>query len=148
MRLHFHFSLSCTGEGNGSPLQCSCLESPRDGDTWWAAVCGVAQGRTRLNRLRSSSRNSQAGEILRSTALVDHYYFPFGFSHSSDFQICLHVGITREAYRNARVASPLPSPSPHDCALGGLGCGLGIENFKDAQIQMCCQLQETRSYTF
>ena len=53
-RLHFHFSLSCIGEGNGNPLQCSCLENPRDGGAWWAAVCGVAQSRTRLKR-RSSS---------------------------------------------------------------------------------------------
>ena len=42
-RLHFHFSLSCIGEGNGNPLQCSCLENPRDGASWWAAVYGVAQ---------------------------------------------------------------------------------------------------------
>ena len=48
-RLHFHFSLSCIGEGNGNPLQCSCLENPRDGEAWWAAVYGVAQSRTRLN---------------------------------------------------------------------------------------------------
>ena len=54
-RLHFHFSLSCIGEGNGNPLQCSCLENPRDGRTWWAAVYGVAQSRTRLKRLSSSS---------------------------------------------------------------------------------------------
>ena len=54
-RLHFHFSLSCVGEGNGHPLQCSCLENPRDGGAWWAAVYGVAQGRTRLKRLSSSS---------------------------------------------------------------------------------------------
>ena len=47
-QLHFHFSLSCTGEGNGNPLQCSCLENPRDGGAWWAAVYGVAQNRTRL----------------------------------------------------------------------------------------------------
>ena len=46
--LHFHFSLSCTGEGNGNPLQCSCLENPRDGGAWWTAVYGVAQSRTRL----------------------------------------------------------------------------------------------------
>ena len=45
-RLHFHFSLSCTGEGNGNPLQCSRLENPRDGGAWWAAVYGVAQSRT------------------------------------------------------------------------------------------------------
>ena len=55
-RLHFHFSLSCIGEGNGNPLQCSCLENPRDGGTWWAAVYGVTQSRTRLKRLSSSSR--------------------------------------------------------------------------------------------
>ena len=52
-RLHFHFSLSCTGEGNGNPLQCSCLENPRDGGAWWAADYGVAQSRTRLKRLSS-----------------------------------------------------------------------------------------------
>ena len=47
-RLHFHFSPLCTGEGNGNPLQCSCLENPRVGGAWWAAISGVAQSRTRL----------------------------------------------------------------------------------------------------
>ena len=54
-RLHFHFPLSCIGEGNGNPLQCSCLENPRDEGAWWAAVCGVAQSQTRLKLLSSSS---------------------------------------------------------------------------------------------
>ena len=54
-RLHFHFSLSRSGERNGNPLQCSCLENPRDGGARWAAVYGVAQSRTRLKRLSSSS---------------------------------------------------------------------------------------------
>ena len=54
-RLHFPFSLSCIGEGNGNPLQCSCLENPRDRGAWWAAVYGVAQSRTRLKRFSSSS---------------------------------------------------------------------------------------------
>ena len=54
-RLHFHFSLSCTGEENGNPFQCSCLENPRDRGAWWAAVYGVTQSRTRLKRLSSSS---------------------------------------------------------------------------------------------
>ena len=54
-RLHFHFSLSCIGEGNGNPLQCSCLENPRDGGAWWAATYGVAQSQTRLKRLSSMS---------------------------------------------------------------------------------------------
>ena len=56
--LHFHFSLSCIGEGNGNPLQCSCLENPRDGGAWWAAVYGVAQSRTRLKQLSSSGRSN------------------------------------------------------------------------------------------
>ena len=47
-QLHFHFSLSCIGEGNGNPLQYSCLENPRDGGAWWAAVYGVTQSRKRL----------------------------------------------------------------------------------------------------
>ena len=54
-RLPFHFSLSCIGEGNGNPLQCFCLENPRDGGAWWAAVYGVAQSQTRLTWLSSSS---------------------------------------------------------------------------------------------
>ena len=54
-RLHFHFSPSCFGEGNGNPLQRSCLEDPRDGGAWWAAIYGVAQSRTRLKQLSSSS---------------------------------------------------------------------------------------------
>ena len=57
-RLHFHFSLSCIGEGNGNPLQYSCLENPRDREAWWAALYGVAQSRTRLKRLSSSSSRS------------------------------------------------------------------------------------------
>ena len=54
-RLHFHFSLSCIGEGNGNRLQCSCLTNPRDVGAWWAAIYGVAQGWTQLKRLSSSS---------------------------------------------------------------------------------------------
>ena len=57
-RLHFHFSLSCIGERNGNPLQCSCLENPRDGGAWWAAIYGVAQSQTRLKQLSSSTSSS------------------------------------------------------------------------------------------
>ena len=57
-RLHFPFSPSCIGEGNGNPLQCSCLENPRDGGAWWAAIYEVAQSRTRLKRLSSSSSHT------------------------------------------------------------------------------------------
>ena len=64
-RLHFHFSLSCIGEGNGNPLQCSCLENPRDGGAWCTAIYGVAQSRTQLKRL-SSSTSSMLGSSPNS----------------------------------------------------------------------------------
>ena len=73
-QLHFHFSLSCIGEGNGNPLQCSCQENPRDGEAWWAAIYGVTQSRTRLKRL--SSRNNQF--------LI---MFILNYKHKNDFQI-------------------------------------------------------------
>ena len=66
-RLHFHFSLSCIREGNGNPLQCSCLENPRDRGAWWAAVYGVAQSRTRLMRLSSSSSRTYLQNRSRLT---------------------------------------------------------------------------------
>ena len=72
-RLHFHFSLSCIGEGNGNLLQCSCLENPRDGGAWWAAVYGVAQSRTRLKQLSSSSSNIGLAiheNLLRYTLMI------------------------------------------------------------------------------
>ena len=65
-RLHFPFSLSCIGEGNGNPLQRSCLENPRDGGAWWAAISGVAQSRTWLKRLSSSSSNIHSAVLKPS----------------------------------------------------------------------------------
>ena len=64
-QLHFYFSLSCIGEGNGNPLQCSCLENPRDGGAWWAAVCGVAQ-----KRLSSSSSSRYRGLTVHEMILL------------------------------------------------------------------------------
>ena len=66
-RLHFHFSFSSIGEGNGNPLQCSCLENPRDGGTWWAAIYGVAQSRTRLKQLSSSSSSRDCKQGIQLT---------------------------------------------------------------------------------
>ena len=63
----FHFSLSCIGEGNGNPLQCSCLENPRDGGAWWAAVYGVTQSQTRLKR-PSKQQQQRQGRILLTWA--------------------------------------------------------------------------------
>ena len=67
-RLHFHFSLSCIGEGNDNPLQCSCLENPRDGGAWWAAIYGVARSQTRLKRLskQASKQETEMGENMYS----------------------------------------------------------------------------------
>ena len=89
-RLHFHFSLSCIGEGNGNPLQCSCLENPRVGGAWWAAVSGVAQSRTRLKWLSSSSSSL----TLATPCSVAH-------------QAPLSIGFSRQEYW-----SRLPFPSP------------------------------------
>ena len=63
-QLHFHFSLSCIGEGIGNPLQCSCLENPRDGGAWWAAVYGVSQSRAQLKWLSSSTAKQHAGHTF------------------------------------------------------------------------------------
>ena len=68
--LHFHFSLSCIGEGNGNPLQCSCLENPRDRGVWWAAIYGVKQSRTQLKWLSSSSSSSHWWSSARSEVHV------------------------------------------------------------------------------
>ena len=69
-RLPFHFSLSCIGEGNGNPLQCSCLENPRDGGAWWAGVYGVAQSQTRLKRLISSNSTMEKSKVIRIKRMI------------------------------------------------------------------------------
>ena len=74
-QLAFHFSPSCIGEGNGSPLQCSCLENPRDGGAWWTAVYGVAQSRTRLKRLSSSSSSRWSQSIFCGVLTYWKVYF-------------------------------------------------------------------------
>ena len=72
-RLYFHFSLLCIGEGNGNPLQCSCLENPRDAGAWWAAVYGVTQSRTRLKWLSSSSSSSSSIGNNRESQIISNY---------------------------------------------------------------------------
>ena len=81
-RLHFHFSLSCIGEGNGSPLQRSCLENPRDGGASWAAIYGVTQSRTRLKQL------SLAGSFPMSQVYIkwpEYWCFSFSISPSNEY---------------------------------------------------------------
>ena len=99
-RLHFHFSLSRVGEGNGNPLQCTCLENPRDGGAWWAAVDGVAQSWTRLKQLSSSSLNilghcPSLGSECKLT-----------FSNPVDtcvFQICWHINFLNNPQRKFHI---------------------------------------------
>ena len=86
-RLHFHFSLSCIGEGNGNPLRCFCLENPRDGGAWWAAVYGVAQSQTWLKWL-SSSRSLWTW--TQHSVLVLNYNFSLLLNWG-----CLHACSTR-----------------------------------------------------
>ena len=70
-RLHFHFSLSCIGEGNGNPLQCSWLENPRDGGAWWAAIYGVVQSRTWLKWLSRVPEElwTEVSDIVQETGI-------------------------------------------------------------------------------
>jgi len=62
--LHFHFSFSCIAEGNGNPLQCSCLQNPRDGEAWWAAIYEVAQSRTWLKWLSKQQQQQQQQRLI------------------------------------------------------------------------------------
>ena len=75
--LPFHFSLSFIGEGNGNPLQCSCLENPRDGGAWWAAVYGVTQSRTRLKQLTSSSSKIKSDAVSTVSPSISHEVMGF-----------------------------------------------------------------------
>ena len=104
-QLHFHFSLSRTGEGNGNPLQCSCLESPRDGGAWWAAVYGVAQSQTGLKWRSSSSSSSSMVQrnllktILENNIKIIHIY------------VCVYVCVCAQ--------SRLTPCDPKDCSPQG-----------------------------
>ena len=101
-QLHFHFLLSCIGEGNGNPLQCSCLENPRDAGAWWAAVYGVTQSRTGLKWLSSSAVYAVSlywFSILCIVVIVNPQLliypscpFPFG-NHMFVFYVCESIPI-------------------------------------------------------
>ena len=115
---------SCIGEGNGNPLQCSCLENPRDRGAWWAAVYGVAQSRTRLKRLSSSSSNmaSEVSTLFGSCLVV---YLSFSHptlsnvdsSNLSFFKLLKYLifylafAHCRPSSRNSPFVHHLPSPS-------------------------------------
>ena len=111
-RLPFHFSLSCIGGGNGNPLQCSCLENPRDRGAWWAAIYGVAQSWTRLKWLSSSSNC-----MCMHTCLLSHFS-PVQLCNAMDWsppQAPLSMGFSRQEYWGG-----LPFPSPEDLPDSGI----------------------------
>jgi len=101
-RLHFDFSLPCIGEGNGNPLQYSCLENPRDGVPWWAAVYGVAQSRTQLKRLSSSSNIPILGASL--AAMQETQVQPLGQEDPLEKGMATHSSIL--TWRIPRLEKP------------------------------------------
>ena len=108
---HFPFSLSCIGEGNGNPLQCSCLENPRDGGAWWAAIYGAAQSRTRLKRLGGSSSSSGISiPIMADFKLPRWHHWTWNWE-----------GMFRILLRLIRVSSNTPLPL-RDCQVSVLPC--------------------------
>ena len=87
-RLHFHFSLSCIGEGNGNPLQCSCLENPRVGGAWWAAVYGVAQSWSWLKQLSSSSMDLTFQFHMQYFSLQHRTLLPSPITSTTGYCFC------------------------------------------------------------
>ena len=134
-RLHFHFSVSCIGEGNGNPLQCSSLENPRDVGAWWAAVYGVAQSRTRLKRLSSSSSiptyilyqwvSKCFQQIFKITLMEVRKSYPF-----ARLEISLCNGFTLVS--SMQTVTEVAEFMQHELAEGGLIIKLPILN------KYCC----------
>ena len=106
-RLHFHVSLSCIGGGNGNPVQCSCLENPRDGGAWWAAAYGVAQSRTWLKWFSSSSNSSRLWECetLRGLGLATNNVETKGSHWDSQVLVALVLRKSMYDFWNSQVVS-------------------------------------------
>ena len=97
-RLHFQFSLSCIGEGNGNTLPCSCLENPRDGEAWCAAIYGVAQSRTWLKRLSSSTSSFHLCLMNNYAYLILNIYTDGEGNGNPLHYSCLENSMDREAW--------------------------------------------------
>jgi len=113
--LHFYFSLSCIGEGNGNTLQCSCLENPRDGGAWWAAVYGVAQSWTRLKRLSSSNSSSSILSSLSTffdTSFVLIIWGEYIFKHTNSEAKLVGLNPDSTCVRTLGLCMSVSLPSP------------------------------------
>ena len=110
--LHFHFSLLCTGEGNGNPLQCSCLENPRDRGACWAAACGVAQSRTRLEWLSSKTAKPERlpKDILNPQTPETYYWTLCCPSETRPSLINQNTGISSPTMKILQVTLTQPHP--------------------------------------
>ena len=120
-RLHFHFSLSCIGEGNGNPLQCSCLENPRDRGAWWAAEYGIVQSRTQLKWLSSSSMMCVDMKKLYYSQYTESFHLQFSSVESlscvwlftipwtTERQACLSITNSQSAPKLMTIESVMPS---------------------------------------
>ena len=114
-RLHFHFCLSCIGEGNGNPLQCSCLENPKDSGAWWAAVYRVAQSRTRLKRLSISISICDAMDFSDKNTVVGCHFLLQGNLSDPGFEPTSPAAAAVKSFQSCptlRLWSGLPFPSP------------------------------------
>ena len=107
--LHFHFSLSCIGEGNGNPLQCSCLENPRNGGAWWAAVHGVAKSQTRLRDFTFTLLITCFSCIL--ACILDWTWVPIPLKHVAGFiRLFTQVKFLTDRYFNYTVCHHIYRP--------------------------------------
>ena len=108
-QLHFHFSLSCIGEGNGNPLQCCCLENLRDNRAWWAAVYGVTQSWTRLKRLSSCSVN----EVQRACSIeIDSLKVVQCHANVNNYYLLHRVSLVAQMVNNPPAMREIKVPSP------------------------------------
>ena len=124
-RLHFHFSLSCIGEGNGNPLQCSCLENPRYRGAWWTTVYGVAQSQTWLKWFSSSSSNETVIQNAHKNNQVENgkLYLLTGMVLSS-FDALRHKTLILKSFWDfpgGPVVKSLPAPAEDMESIPGPG---------------------------
>ena len=128
VRASFHFSLSCIGEGNGNPLQCSCLENPRDRGAWWAAVYGVGQSRTRLKKLSSGSSRASFTTIhiiLKSPTV--------GLLVVQWLRIWSLCAWSLDSSPSQQSRSHMPQLNSLHSAMSGFLCGLVVKNLSAMQ---------------